>query len=76
MTLSNAFVSYPFSCFHSLNCSFLLVGKEEPQERLDSLRETVQTLHPAIVTVMRYLFKFLKRYVFISNVCVCISVSL
>ena len=57
--------------FSFLNCSFLLVGKEEPQDRLDSLRDTVQTLHPAIVTVMRYLFRFLKRYV-TMYLCLCL----
>ena len=48
--------------YHIISQIFCL-GKEDPQERLDAIRETIRELHPAICTVMRYLFKFLDKSV-------------
>ena len=49
--------------YHIISQIFCL-GKEDPQERLDAIiRETIRELHPAICTVMTYLFKFLDKSV-------------
>ena len=39
-------------------------GKDDPQERLDNIRDAVNKLHPAIGGVMRYLFRFLFKLVY------------
>ena len=36
-------------------------GKEDLRSRIDAIRDTVNCLHPAIVVVMRFLFKFLYQ---------------
>lgn len=40
-----------------INCT----RHEDVQERVSSIRDTIQTLHPAIIRVMKYLFSFLYR---------------
>jgi len=37
--------------------------REDLHSRLDAIRDTVNTLHPAVVVVMRFLFRFLHRSV-------------
>ena len=36
-------------------------GKDDLRSRIDAIRDTVNTLHPAIVVVMRFIFNFLYQ---------------
>ena len=47
----------------SCDMGYPLPGKEDLQHRLAAIRDAVISLHPAVVTVMSFLFKFLYRSV-------------
>ena len=44
-------------------------GLEDLQHRLTAIREAVNSLHPAVVTVMSFLFRFLYRSVHSGKCC-------